>query len=258
MVQIWKEGDQNITLKNNQEINSMRKGGKILATILNELKEITKVGTTTKDLDLHAEKMMEKFNVKPSFKGFHGYPAVLCTNVNHEVVHGIPNDTPLLEGDLLTIDCGVVLDNLHTDSAISFIVGKSDVEKQKMIDVGVKALNKAIQVARPGIRVKEISKVIQSIIEENGYSIVKDLVGHGIGLELHEDPYIPNFVDKDPGPILQTGMTIAIEPIFSMGNGKIKTLDDNWTIITADKSLAVQVEHTIAITQKGSEVLTTV
>lgn len=234
----------------------MREGGKILGLILAELEKMVKPGISSLDLDKKAEDLMKEYKVKPAFKGYHGFPNVICTNVNDEVVHGIPNNRLLKEGDIITIDCGVIHGELYTDSAITVAVGKISPEIKKFIDIGYKALNKAIEAAKPGVRISTLSGIIQDIVEKNGYSIVRDLVGHGIGLELHEDPNIPNFRDSEIGPLLQVGMTIAIEPIITMGNFKVKTLSDGWTIVTKDKSLAVQVEHTIAITEKGSEILT--
>ncbi|MFO0780719.1 MAG: type I methionyl aminopeptidase [Candidatus Gracilibacteria bacterium] len=256
-MKIWKEGHMKIGIKDAEEIKSMREGGKILGLILHELGKNIQPGITGLELDAMAERMMKEHNVLPSFKGYHGtYPAVTCININHVVVHGIPNDQPLQDGDIVTIDCGVIHKKFHTDSAITKGVGKIDQELQKLIATAEKALKKAIETAKPGIRVRAISGVIQDIVEKNGYSIVRDLIGHGIGYNLHEDPQVPNFRDYEPGPILQPGMTIAIEPIFAMGSSRVKTLKDGWTIVTVDGSPAIQVEHTIAITDKGCEILT--
>jgi len=245
-----------IGIKDSDEIKSMREGGKILGLILHELGQHLRPGMTGMDLDAMAEKIMQDYGVLPSFKGFRGYSYVTCININDQVVHGIPTVREFKEGDIVTIDCGVIHNGFHTDSAITKGVGTISSDLAKLIHTAEKALNKAIQTARPGIRIREISGVIQDIIEKNGYSIVHDLIGHGIGTHLHEDPQVPNFRDQDPGPILQPGMTIAIEPIFTMGRSQVKTLRDGWTIITVDGSAAVQVEHTIAITNKGCEVLT--
>lgn len=257
-MQIWKEGRLKIGIKNKEEIAIMREGGKILGHILYELEQMIAPGVTPIDLDKRAEEMMKAYNVIPSFKGYGSpkFPNVICSNVNNQVVHGIPDNTPLKEGDIITVDCGVYHKGFHTDSAFAKGVGKIPSEVEKFLKTAEKALQKAIEAARPGVRIRAISGVIQDIVEKNGYAVIEELVGHGIGHEMHEDPNVPNFRDEDIGPILQTGMTIAIEPIISMGSPKIKTLKDKWTIVTADNSLATQVEHTIAITEKGAEILT--
>jgi methionyl aminopeptidase len=252
----WREGKILVTIKDQDEIKIMREGGLILGNILAEIKKIIKPGVSTGELDAYAEKLMQKYNVKPSFKGYHGYPFAICANVNEEVVHGLPGKRLLIEGDIITIDCGVLHKGLHTDAAITTGVGTIDESKQKFIHTVEKALLKGIEKARPGVRIRAISETIQNIVEKNGYSVVRDLVGHGIGRDLHEDPQVPNFVDYDPGPILQPGMTIAIEPIITMGHYDVKVKRDGWTYITADGSLAAQSEHTIAITQKDAEILT--
>ena len=255
-MRIWREGNLKIGIKDKKELQLMRESGRILGLILEELGKMIVPGTTSIQINAAAEKLMKEFKVDSSFKGYHGFPDVICSAVNDEVVHGIPTDYVYQEGDIVTIDCGVIYKNFHSDSAITRGVGKIEEKTQKFINTAEKALKKAIEAARPGIRIRTLSGIIQDIIEKNGYSVVRDLIGHGIGLKMHEDPPVPNFRDNDPGPILQPGMTIAIEPIITMGSYKIKTLKDGWTIVTADGSLAAQVEHTIAITEKGSEILT--
>ena len=255
-MQIWKEGNLRIPIKNTQEIGVMREGGGILGLILHELGKMIVPGVATQELNEKAEQLMSKFEVKASFKGYRGYPASICTSVNEEVVHGIPGPRPLLEGDIITIDCGVFYKGFHTDSAITRGVGQISSEKQKFIATAEKALFKAIKAIRPGIRIKVISGIIQNTVEKNGYSAVRDLVGHGVGQSLHEDPQIPNFVDSDPGPMLQPGMTLAIEPIINMGSYEVKVRRDGWTFVTRDGSPSAQVEHTIAVTEKGAEILT--
>ncbi|MFA5829279.1 MAG: type I methionyl aminopeptidase [Candidatus Gracilibacteria bacterium] len=254
-MKIWKEGNLRIGIKDSQEIQAMREGGKILGIILHELEQMVVPGITLLELDKKAAEMMANHHVKPSFLGYYGFPNVLCINVNDVVVHGIPDKTELHEGDIVTIDCGVIHKDFQTDSAIQKGVGKITPELTKFLNTAQKALDKAIETAKPGIRIRTISGVIQDIVEKNGYSVVRDLVGHGIGHKMHEDPPVPNFRDE-AGPMLQTGMTIAIEPIICMGNRKVKTLRDGWTMVSADGSYATQVEHTIAITQKGAEILT--
>lgn len=255
-MQIWKEGKMKIGIKNKEEIKIMKEGGKILGIILSELEKMIVPGMDSITIDQKAESLMKNYGVMPSFKGYHGFPNVICACVNEEVVHGIPNHYVYKQGDLITIDCGIIYKKFHLDSAISKGAGAIDSEKQKFLNTAEKALKKAIEAARPGIRIHTISEIIQNTVEKNGYSVVRDLVGHGIGYQLHEDPPVPNFKDDDLGPMLQEGMTIAIEPIITMGSFEIKTLKDRWTIVTKDGSLAAQVEHSIAITEKGSEILT--
>lgn len=255
-MKIYKDGSLRITIKDEKELNAMREGGKILGDILSSLEKMVAPGVTTLELNEKAEKIMTEYKVIPSFKGYQGFPSSICTCINEEVVHGIPSNRTLKEGDILTIDCGVFHKELHTDSAITVGVDKIDDMTADFIMTTQKALDKAIQVARPGIRINEISSQIQSTAEKEGYSIIYDLTGHGIGQQLHEDPIVPNFIDQDRGPKLQPGMTIAIEPILSMGRPEIRILRDNWTYVTADSSLSAQVEHTIAITKNGSEILT--
>ena len=246
----------NITYKSPAEIASMKIGGQILGKILLELAKMACPGMTTRHLDQKARELLKQYGAKASFLGYHGFPGVLCTPVNEEVVHTIPNERPLKDGDLLTLDFGVIYDDLHTDSAISIGIGKIDGKKKKLIQTAETALAAAISKAGPGIPVKTLSHEIQKTIEQNGYSVIRELIGHGVGKNLHEDPPIPNFEADAPDFKLRPGMTIAIEPIFSAGKRGIKTLEDNWNIVTMDGSLAIQVEHSIAITEKGCEVLT--
>lgn len=244
-----------IIIKTPDEIEKMREGGKILRTILLALKEKVSPGIKTYELSKYAEELFKKHNVKASFKGYQGYPAPICTAVNEEIVHSIPGNRILHEGDILSIDAGVFHKGLHTDAAITVGVGKIPKKTRKFIETCEEALAKAIQKAGPGVYVSEISGIIQDTVEKKGYSIVKDLIGHGVGRNLHEEPEVPNFRTRGRGPILRPGMTIAIEPIIAMGSGENETLEDGWTIVTRDRSLAVQVEHTIVITETGCEIL---
>lgn len=252
----WKEDGMKIFIKEKEEIQAMREGGKILGLILHEIEKMIAPGVTTRQLNEKTEQLMIHYEVKPSFKGYNGFPSAICASINEQVVHGIPGNHVIKDGDLITIDCGVFHKGFHSDSAITKGVGKIEPYKQKFIDTAEKALKKAIESARPGIRVRHISGIIQDIVEKEGYSPIRDLVGHGVGRNLHEDPCVFNFREDSPSPILQEGMTIAIEPIISMGGYEIKTLRDGWTMVTADGSLAAQVEHTILITERGCETLT--
>ncbi|MBI2464089.1 type I methionyl aminopeptidase [Candidatus Peregrinibacteria bacterium] len=244
------------TLKTQEEIAIMREGGKILARILHELAKKAQPGITTEMLDQEAEKLFTALKVKPSFKGYRGYPANICASVNEEIVHAIPGKRRLYEGDIITLDAGVLHKGFHTDSAVTVPVGTIKPEITTFLKIVESALYKAISIIRPGIKIGDLSELIQKTVEKKGYSAVRDLTGHGIGKTLHEPPMIPNFGKKNTGLSLIPGMTIAIEPIVNMGERFMKTLDDGWTIVTRDGSLSCQFEHTIVITTKGAEILT--
>lgn len=249
----------NITYKSAEEIAVMREGGAILGKILLELATMVEPGMTTMQLDAKARELIKKYETQPSFLGYKGFPAVICTAVNEEVVHTIPSDRILKDGDLLKIDAGVYHQGLHTDSAIAVPVGETARANpiiKKLIKTAETALSSAIDLLRPGLPVHKLSRIIQKIIERNGFSVIRELSGHGVGKMLHEDPAIANFEADAPNFHLKPNMVIAIEPIFCAGKPGIKHLEDGWNIITKDRSLAVQVEHTILITETGSEVLT--
>ena len=246
-----------ILIKTEREIELMRISGKILAEVLDACCKKAQIGVSTKELDQFAEDLIRKNGATPSFKGYHGFPATLCTSINERIVHGIPRaDEILQDGDLLTIDCGVTYEGMVTDAARSIGIGKISDEKKRLIKVAYEALGKAIDLAKPGIHVGELGLAIQETIEAEGFHVIYDLTGHGVGRKLHEDPIIANYFDGNKGPTLKEGMTIAIEPIFSTGTSKMKTLKDGWTIVTIDGSMAVQAENTILITKIGNEVLT--
>ncbi len=248
-----------IPIKNEAEIKAMREGGKILANLLEEIRLRAKVGVSTYELDEFAEKFIKRHGATPGFKGYKGFPATLCTTIDEEVVHGIPDKNRYLkEGDLFTVDCGVIYEGLYTDAARSMGIGKISNEKEKLIETAKIALKEAIRVAKPGTRVGKIGETIEKIVKKAGFKIIKDLTGHGIGKNLHEDPIILNYKNNDDpsDPILKPGMTMAIEPIFTTGIGKIKEAEDKWTLVTIDKEPSVQEENTILITQKNNEILT--
>lgn len=246
-----------ILIKTEAEIELMRISGKILAEVLDECCKKAQIGVSTKELDTFAEDLIRKSGGIPAFKGYHGFPATLCTAVNEKIVHGIPRaDEILQDGDLLTIDCGVTYGGMITDAARSIGIGNISDDKKRLIKVAYEALGNAIDIAKPGVHVSELSLIIQKTIEEEGFHVIYDLTGHGVGRKLHEDPIIANYFDGNKGPTLKEGMTIAIEPIFSTGTSKMKTLKDGWTIVTTDGSTAVQAENTILITKKGCEILT--
>lgn len=238
----------------------MRKAGEILAKVLDILEEAAKPGVSTAELDLLAYETISLYGAKPSFKGFNGFPASICTSLNDEVVHGIPSkDRILKEGDLLKIDVGVELEGLHTDAARTFIVGCSQQVDSKilsLINITKEALQEGIKVAREGNRVGDIGFTIQKFVEEKGFSVVKALTGHGIGRSLWEDPPVPNYGKKGTGVVLRAGMTLAIEPMVNMGGDEVYTAQDGWTVKTVDGSLSAHFEHTIAITEEGNIILT--
>lgn len=244
------------TIKTEEEIEKMRRGSKILALILQELKQTVRPGITTKELDTKAEKLMAQFGVLPSFKGYRGYPSVICTNVNEEVVHAIPGDRILQEGDIISIDGGVIFEGFHSDAAITLPVGKVSEDTLAFIRIAEEALVLGIGQAKPGNKTGDIGFVIQRHIESHGYGVVREFVGHGIGRVLHEPPEIPNFGKRGKGLLLVPGMTICIEPIITKGQRFTKILNDGWTAVTRDGSLACQVEHTVLITPNGPEILT--
>jgi len=245
-----------IIIKTPEEIEIMREGGKILANCLQETALRAKPGVSTLELDQFAEKFLRDHNTIPSFKGYSGFPATLCTNIDNVVVHGIPKkDEILKEGQFIAIDCGTIYKGFHTDSTVFIGIGKISSEKQKMISVAEEALGQAIMTLKDGVYLGELSGVIENTITKNGYSVVEELTGHGVGRKLHEYPYITNYRDQKL-PIFKAGMTIAVEPIFTNGNGDIRTLADDWTIVTADNSLAAQIEHTLLVTENGCEILT--
>lgn len=236
----------------------MRTGGQILGEVLSATCKMAKPGVSTYELDQFAEQLILSKGGTPAFKGFHGYPATLCTAIDEVIVHGIPRpDEILKEGDLFTIDCGVTFEGMCTDAARSIIIGdKEEPEKKRMIEIATLALEEATKILRDGLPVNQIGKTIQTIVENAGYKIIKDLTGHGLGHTLHEPPCISNYFDPKETSLLKEGMTIAIEPIFSIGSEKMITKPDNWTLVTADGSYAVQVENTILITKNGYEILT--
>ena len=246
-----------IPIKNQQEIKAMMEGGQILAFVLNETLKKAKPGISTLELDLYAEKLIKEKGAKAAFKGYHGFPGTLCTALNEVIVHGIPkNDDIIKEGDLLTIDCGVIWNGMYTDAARSIGIGRVSDEKNKLLKVSKEALNEAIKLAKEGNHLNIIGKKIEEVVNKEGFKIIYDLTGHGIGKTLHEKPIVLNYWEGKPGPLLQEGMTIAIEPIFSTGTHNMETLEDNWTIVTDDNSISVQEENTVLITKSEPIILT--
>lgn len=234
----------------------MREAGRIVAAILARLKEEVKPGIKTRQLELVTAREIEKRKAKSSFRGYRGFPAQLCISVNDEVVHGIPGEKVLQEGDIVSFDVGVTYNGFQADAAMTVGVGEIDSNAEKLIVVTEGALKAGIVAARPGVHLGDISATIQYYVESKGFSVVREYTGHGIGRQLHEEPQIPNFGFFGEGPLLEKGMTFALEPMVTAGSWRTKLGDNQWTVFTADGSLAAHFEHTIAITNTGAEILT--
>ncbi|MDR5588168.1 MULTISPECIES: type I methionyl aminopeptidase [Clostridium] len=245
-----------IIIKNDDEIALMRKAGRIVAETLLLLEEKIKPGITTAELDRVAEEFITKHGAKPSFKGLYGFPSSLCISVNEQVVHGIPGNYKIKDGDIVSIDCGAFIDGFHGDAARTFPIGEVTNDAKRLIDVTKESFFRGIKYAKEGNRLGNISHEIQNYIEAAGFSVVRDFVGHGIGRKLHEDPEVPNFGREGKGTKLLNGMVLAIEPMVNMGNCKVKTLSNGWTVVTADATLSAHYENTVAILPDGPEILT--
>ncbi len=255
-----KKTSTSIILKAPSEIEKMRVANSIVGEVLQELKTVLAAGMTTLDLDRIAAEGIEKRGGSPAFRGYRGYPATLCVSINNEIVHGIPDPKRVVaEGDVVSMDLGAIYDGFYGDSAISVIVGGKGTETaRRLLHVTETALYKGIEYARPKHRLQDISAAVQSWVEGNGFSVVRQFVGHGIGRSLHEPPEVPNFGRRGRGPILKVGMVLAIEPMVTVGSPEVKVLSDGWTAVTADGSLAAHFEHTVAITKKGPYILSKV
>lgn len=246
-----------IIIKTDREIEFMKRAGKIVGDALEKLHESVKPGITTYELDRIADDYIRSENAIPSFKGYYGFPASICTSVNEEVVHGIPsNDIYLQDGDIISIDCGAILDGYHGDAARTFPVGKISQEAQNLIDVTRESFFKGIENAVIGNRLTDISHAVQKYAEDFNYSVVRDYVGHGIGRDMHEDPEVPNFGKPGKGPKLLKGMCLAIEPMINIGKYNVRVQSNNWTVVTVDGSLSAHYENTIAILENGPEITT--
>jgi len=235
----------------------MRRSGRIVREVLDQLRAMVAPGVSTMDLERAAEAKIREMGAKPAFKGYNDYPCVLCTSINEEIVHGIPSEKRLLKpGDIVSIDCGVVLDGYYGDAAITVPVGDPAPELQKLLEVTEASLYRGIEAARVGNAVGDVGAAVQDYVEANGFSIVRDFVGHGIGTRLHEDPQVPNFGMRGHGPRLREGMVIAIEPMVNFGKPATRVLDDAWTAVTADGSYSAHFEHCVAVTKDGPMILT--
>jgi methionyl aminopeptidase len=247
-----------IVCKSGAEIDKMRRSGRIVRQVLEAVREAVAPGVSTMDLERVAERKIRDLGAKPAFKGYYDYPCVLCTSVNDEIVHGIPSARRMLKaGDIVSIDCGVVLDGYYGDAAITVPVGDTITpELQKLLDVTRQSLHCGIEAARVGNTVGDVGAAVQKVVEANGFSVVREFVGHGIGTKLHEDPQIPNYGTPGHGPKLRDGMVLAIEPMVNIGKPGTRVLDDKWTAVTEDGSYSAHFEHCIAVTRNGPVILT--
>ena len=247
-----------IVCKSQAEIEKMRRSGRIVRQVLDELRKLVAPGVTTMDLEKAAAARIKESGAKPAFKGYYGYPCVLCTSVNEEIVHGIPSSKRVLKaGDIVSIDCGVVLDGYYGDAAITVAVGDSvSPERQKLMEVTEQSLYKAIEQVKLGNTISDIGGAVQEFVEANGFSVVREFVGHGIGTKLHEEPQVPNFRSRGAETRLREGMVLAIEPMVNTGGPEAKVLEDKWTAITADGGSSAHFEHCVAVTKDGPLILT--
>ena len=246
-----------ILIKTAAEIEKMRRSGEALHQVHEAVRPFVVPGASTMDLEKVAAAKMDSLHAISAFKGYRGFPAVLCTSINDEVVHGIPSATRILaEGDIVSVDCGVIVDGFYSDSAVTYAVGTPSAATKKLLDVTLASLERAIQQAQAGGRLGDISSAVQEMCEGEGFGVVREFVGHGIGKSMHEDPQVPNYGTRGKGPRLKAGMVLAIEPMINAGGAEVKVLPDGWTTLTVDGSLSAHFEHTVAITKDGPRVLT--
>lgn len=246
-----------IVLKSARELALMRRGGHVLADVMDRLRATVKPGMSTLEIDQDIEAFIAKQGARPAFKGYRGFPATVCISINEEVVHGIPSASRRIkEGDIVGLDLGCIVEGYYADCAFTLAVGEIPASVQKLLDVTCESLDLAIKECWPGRRLSDVSHAVQSHVEAHGLSVVRAFVGHGIGRALHEEPQVPNFGDPGRGPQLKPGMVLAIEPMVTMGSWEVKILDDGWTAVTKDGSLAAHFEHTVTVTEDEPEVLT--
>lgn len=246
-----------IVLKSGREIDLMRRGGHILAEVVELLPPLVRPGISSEEIDEEVEAFITRRGARPAFKGYRGFPATACISINEEVVHGIPSaERRLKEGDIVGLDLGCIVDGYYADCAVTLAVGEVPPAVQRLLDVTRESLELAIAQCWPGRRLSDVSHAVQRHVEAHGLSVVRAFVGHGIGRALHEDPQVPNFGEPGRGPQLRPGMVLAIEPMVTMGSWEVRILDDGWTAVTKDGSLAAHFEHTVAVTEEGPDVLT--
>jgi methionyl aminopeptidase len=247
-----------VVLKSSKEIEKMQRAGRVVREVLDLVRSHVKPGATTLDLETAAEARIKELGAKPAFKGYHGFPCCLCTSIDSEVVHGIPSAKRVLkEGEIVSVDCGAIVDGYFGDAAITVPVGdKIDPDTARLVKVTERSLFAAIAVVRPGATLGDVGAAVQGVVEAEGFSVVRDFVGHGIGVHMHEDPQVPNFGEAGRGMKLRAGMVIAIEPMVNAGKHDVVVLGDGWTAVTADGSMSAHFEHTVAVTATGARVLT--
>ena len=242
--------------RNDTELAKMRRAGKVVAEMHEVTRAAAKPGVTTADLDAVAREVLERRGATSNFLGYHGFPAVICTSPNSMIVHGIPGPYVLEEGDILSIDCGAIVEGYHGDAAFTMGIGTISKEAQKLLEVTERSLWAGIEQLRVGNRLHDVGRAVQDVAEGAGYSVVKEYVGHAIGTAMHEQPQVPNYWPGTPGPVLKTGMVFAVEPMVNVGGPGTRMLEDGWSVVTADGKLSAHFEHTIAVTDDGPEVLT--
>jgi methionyl aminopeptidase len=246
-----------VVLKSSQEIEKMRRAGQVVREVLELVRCKVRPGATTFDLEAAAEARVKELGVKAAFKGYHGYPCMLCTSVNSEVVHGIPSPKRVLkEGDIVSVDFGVVVDGYYGDAAITVPVGKIDEKAERLLKTTEASLRAAIAAVKPGATLGDVGAAVQGVVEGGGFSVVRDFVGHGIGVQMHEDPQVPNFGQAGHGMKLKKGMVLAIEPMVNAGGPDVQVLADGWTAVAKDGSMSAHFEHTVAVTASGAQILT--
>lgn len=245
-----------IPIKSKKDLEMLRKSGEILAEIMQRLQEFVQVGVSTYEIDRLAEELVRKRRASAAFKGYNGFPANICTSVNEEVVHGIPSQKRLNEGDIISLDLGINYKGYFSDGAVTLPVGRISTQAEKLVDVTKNALSEGIKLAQVNNHLSDISYAIQTYVERQGFSVVRQFVGHGIGFSLHEDPQIPNFALPHQGEVLKSGMVFAIEPMVNIGTWECEILENGWTAVTKDRLLSAHFEHTVAITEQGPEILT--
>ncbi len=244
-----------ITLKSATELEAMRRSGAIAAAVLGELEPLIRPGLRTRDLDLYAEKRTRELGAVPAFKGYRGYPASVCISVNEEIIHGIPSGRILQEGDIVSLDFGVLYEGFYSDSALTAPVGRVSAEAQALIAAAERSFARGLEQMKEGNRLSDVSAAIQASVESEGFSVIRQFVGHGIGRALHEEPQVPNYGPPGRGPKIRPGLTVAIEPMIAAGGYEIEVLEDGWTAVTRDRRLSAHYEHTVAMTENGPEVL---
>jgi methionyl aminopeptidase len=246
-----------VVLKSTQEIEKMRRAGQVVREVLELVRALVKPGATTFDLEKAAQERLNQLGVKAAFKGYHGFPCVLCTSVNSEVVHGIPSPKRVLkQGDIVSVDFGVVVDGYYGDAAITVPVGKVAPDAERLLKVTEASLHAGIAAVKPGATLGDVGAAVQGVVEREGFSVVRDFVGHGIGAQMHEEPQVPNFGEAGRGMKLRTGMVIAIEPMVNAGKPDVVVLSDGWTAVAKDGSMSAHFEHTVAVTTDGARILT--